>query len=107
MPGRKAGEKQGYQHDTCDGQDEGIPAVGGEHKAGRSPDDAGAYIIEQPVEASGAAFGSVRPDGDDTAGHGVGTGKGEGDDAQARNQGPKFHHQEQKHPGQHQQQGYL
>ena len=30
MPGRKAGEKHGYQYDACDGQDEGIPAVGGD-----------------------------------------------------------------------------
>ena len=30
MPGRKAGEKQGYQYDACDGQDKGIPTVGGD-----------------------------------------------------------------------------
>lgn len=79
MTGGNRGENQGQEDDAGDGDDEHIPAMGAQDGSGRRTDKAGAYVIEEPVEAGRAAFGPVCPDGDEAARHGIGSRKSEAD----------------------------
>lgn len=88
MTGGNRGEDQGQEDDAGDGDDERIPTMGAQDGSGRRTDKAGAYVIEEPVEAGRAAFGPVCPDGDEAARHGIGSRKSKGHQAQTGYHGP-------------------